>query len=74
MKYTNNGTYWHNYVTGEYDYLDMPQTDEEALNYLPQYPAARMLYELQRSMGDSILNAMGEVLSACVGETWDHVA
>jgi len=61
----NKTTVWYNYVTGEYDYLDAPPaTDSEAEQYVRQ-GAGVNLYRLYREHdGLSILEAMGEVLSA----------
>ena len=57
---------WQNFRTGKTDYrTGGPKTDEEALDYLPQYPPARSLYGLYREMGDSIGDAMIKVLKAC---------
>jgi len=60
--------YWHNYKTGQYEYRYAPDTDEDALALLPQYPAAQGMFEVYREMGKSILDAMDYTLSACVGE------
>lgn len=61
--------YWGNFVTGEYDYRAMPQTDEEAVQYIPQWPAAQNLYRMHRERGLGISEAMEQTLRACVGET-----
>lgn len=55
-----------NFVTG--NYVDLPQTDEEARECLPQNKAVQGLYEVRRRQGDSIETAMIYVLKACVGE------
>ena len=60
---------WHNYVTGETDYREMPTTDDEAVQYIPQaYGAGPGLYRILRMQGDSIGDAMKNVLSAAIGE------
>ena len=59
---------WNNFSTEEYDAIDAPETDEEALDYLPQIPAARGLYRVHRAKGEDIIESMRLVLMACVGE------
>lgn len=60
---------WWDYAKEEYVWrTEGPQDDETALQYLPQYPAAKGLYEVRRELGDTILEAMIKVLDACVGE------
>lgn len=58
---------WYNYATGEYDLLDSPATDEEALRYIPQHPACVGLFRARRAQDDAIPEAMIAVLQACVG-------
>lgn len=58
--------YWHNQRTGETDYREMPATDADALDYLPQHPAAKGLYLCRRELGDTIAEAMTAVLEAVV--------
>ena len=60
--------YWYNFRTGGHDLRTSPQTDSEAVNYLPQWPPALNLYHLYRQMGDSISEASVRVLTLCVGE------
>ena len=60
--------WWHNYKTGEYDYRERPTSDEEAIKYIPQLDAAQGLYQCLREMGKDILEAMKEVLIACLPE------
>jgi hypothetical protein len=56
--------YWYNYQTKEYDYVEGPTTDEEALKYLPQDPASQSLFKLYREHeGLSIAHAMLKVLT-----------
>lgn len=45
-----------------------PSTDEEALQYLPDHPSARGLYECRRELGDTITEAMIATLEACYPE------
>jgi len=59
---------WYNYATDEYELGSTPTTDEQAKSYLPQLDAAQGLYDVQRLMGNSILEAMIYVLNICVGE------
>ena len=59
---------WHNYATGETDYIEEPTTDAQALQYLPQSTAAIGLYNCYRQLGQDILTAMANVLSASVGQ------
>ena len=60
---------WYNYQTKKYDYFSgAPATDEQAVKYLPDNPAARGLFILWRKDGKSIEQAMINVLSQCVGE------
>ena len=59
---------WYNFRTEEYDTTDVPETDAEALDYLPQLPAARGLYRVHRAKGEDIIESMRLVLMACVGE------
>lgn len=60
--------YWHNFDTGEADYVEAPKTDEEAVKYLP-IGAARNLYTLYREHeGLKVIEAMTRILSHCVGE------
>jgi hypothetical protein len=63
----------YNYKTQKYDEMETPTTDEVALDYLPQHPAAKGLFEVLRLQDLSILDAMIEVLSACVGEPSQRV-
>ena len=58
--------YWHNFVTGEYEYIDTPS---DFTNYIPQEPAALNLYKLYiQHMGLSPLESCTKVLEACVGK------
>ena len=59
---------WYNYETDEYELSGTPTTDEQAKSYLPQLDAAQGLYDVQRLIGNSILEAMIYVLNVCVGE------
>ena len=60
--------HWHNFRTGESDARGVPETDDEALDYLPQIPAAQGLYSVYRAKGETIMESMRLVLMACVGE------
>ncbi len=60
--------YWYNFDTEEHDFLDTPE------DYAPYVPkgAARNLFRLYVDhMGESPLDAMVKVLSACVGDKDD---
>ena len=57
---------WYNFVTGEHEHREMPETDEEAVQYIPQIPAAISLFGMYRKMGKSIAEAMIEVLTSSV--------
>lgn len=61
--------YWSNFVTGDHDYRTMLDTDEEAVQYIPQWPAAQSLFKLHREMGLTVEDAMEKVLRACVGQS-----
>ena len=61
-------SYWHNYRTDKTEYRSVPQTDAEAVEFIPQIPAAQNLYALRRKMGATISEAMIDVLSACIPE------
>lgn len=50
-----------------------PQTDEEALEYLPDNNAARGLYDIYRKQGLSIPEAMIKTLEACVPQTLKEI-
>ena len=60
--------YWWSFKTEEHEYRDAPTTDEEAMLYIPQIPAAQGLYQACRMQGHDILGSMAEVLKACIGE------
>lgn len=60
--------YWGNFVTGGHDYRTMPDADEEAVQYIPQWPAAQSLFKLYREIGLAVGDAMEKVLWACVGQ------
>lgn len=50
---------WYNYAANEYECrTDAPQTDEEAVQFIPQSPAAQGLYRAHRSIGTGVLEAM----------------
>jgi len=63
---SNSGRFWYNFKTLEYDYLEQPETDEDALMYIAQEDSAQLLYQLYRKMGESILESMVAVLRACL--------
>lgn len=59
---------WHNFVTGETDYRESaPQTDEEAIQYLPQIGGPGM-FRILREQGLSINDAMLHVLKVATRE------
>ncbi len=62
--------YWHNYQTGEMDFREAPETDEEMRPYLPQDPSALGLYQCHREMGKSIMDAAIRTYKAVLGEVW----
>lgn len=68
---TDKRSYWANFVTGAHDYREVPATDEEAIQYIPQWPAAQSLYKLYREdWGEGNLSpfdAMTKVLEKIVG-------
>lgn len=61
--------YWYNYDSGKYDLRGMPETDEDAIHYIPigEFGAARNLYGLYRETGLSISEAMLKTLEAFCG-------
>jgi len=63
--------YWYNYCTNSYELGNAPQTDEEALRYLPQQLAVMGAYSCRRQLGETVLEAMLNVLKVCVGEVPD---
>jgi hypothetical protein len=63
------GGYWYNYKTGTYDYRSVaPETDEAAIDYLPQGSGTSLFLLLREHMGYSISEAMIHVLTIAVGE------
>jgi len=58
--------YWYNFQTGEYDFVEAPTTDEEAVKYLPQLGAGLTLYSLYREQGLDIVESMKNVLEAAL--------
>jgi len=61
--------YWFNMKTGEFEYRQAPSTDADCTQYIPQNPSAQALYKLYRVQGGlTMMEAMTNVLSACVGE------
>ena len=64
----SEGLFWYNYIKEDYELADAPTTDGQAKSYLPQLDAAQGLYDVQRLIGNSILEAMIYVLNVCVGE------
>ncbi len=58
---------WFNCKTGLHE-TGTPTTDEKALEFIPQSDAAQNLYLLHRKMGNSILEAMRDTLTACIGD------
>lgn len=58
---------WFNFRTETYDERT-PTTDEEAVNYISQDPSAQGLYRVRRAKGADVLEAINDVLLACVPE------
>lgn len=56
---------WFNMATGETS-TQPPDTDEIAKQYIPQIPAVQGIYQVHRSMGKSITEAMIEALGAYI--------
>ena len=56
---------WYNFQTQNYEYADVPTTDEDACKYIP--PKGVQLYKLYRLRGDEIMDAMIQVLLFMVG-------
>lgn len=56
---------WYNFATKEYEDT-IPVTDEKAMEFLPQIPAAQNLYKAYRESGKSIMWDIVLVLEACV--------
>lgn len=54
----------HNYVTGEFDDEPCLNTDEQAKQYIPQSLPAQGLYRTRRKQGDTIEQALAQVLRA----------
>ena len=65
---TKQESYWHNYVTGEYDYREFPTSFDDARAYIPQIPAAQGLFQVYEKMELPLLEAMTKTLEACVGK------
>jgi len=61
--------YWYNYDTKQHDYRGMPETDDDAIHYIPvtECGTARNLYGLYRETGLNISEAMLKTLEACCG-------
>lgn len=59
----------YNFLTEEYEYVSLGDdlTDEKAVQYISQYPAALGLYKVKRLMGESVIMSMKYVLEACAG-------
>lgn len=55
-------TGWHNFRTGETDWLYESPTDYS--DYISQHPSAQMLYRLYQEMGDTPQEAALKVLTA----------
>ena len=60
----------HNYKTVHVDLREYPETDEEAVQYIPQDVAAQGLYQCHRELGRSVAEASGRVLAASLGREW----
>jgi len=65
---------FYNFVTGEYDDLPDggPATDEAAKQYIDQLPAALNLYDVERQLGRSILEALKAVYLAQTTSPWSQ--
>lgn len=65
-------TGWHNFKTGETDYLSQGASlnfdDEQAKRYIDQSVAAQGYYECSRELGLSVFEAMLNTLSVSAGE------
>ena len=68
----NTQSYWFNYHTQEFEARDAPETAADALDCLPQIPAAQGLYRVHRAKGEDIMESMRLTLLACVGEKSDQ--
>lgn len=67
----DNSLPWYNYTTNEYDWRITPETDQDALMYLPQLPIVQGLYKLYRASGESIGASMRKVLATMLGVPHD---
>jgi len=61
---------FHNYKTGQVDWREYPETDEDAVQYIPQSVAAQGMYVCHRELGRSIAESSGRVLTAVLGREW----
>lgn len=61
--------FWTNQKTGEIECRHAPDTDEDAILYISQEPAAQNMYVCYRELGLPITEAMINVLSASIGES-----
>ena len=62
----NDMYYWYNYVTGELDYISMPDCFAA---YIPQSPASQALYNLYvDKLHLSPIEAAAKVLEAWLGQ------
>lgn len=60
--------YWYNFATGQQDLRSAsPTTDEEAEQYLPQWPEAINYYRALRATGLAVDDASIEVLKRVAG-------
>ena len=57
---------WYNYVTGEYVGFKRPETDEEAMQYIPQVDPALNIYRCYRELSDDSLHALVKTLEIAV--------
>jgi len=62
--------FMYNLKTGETDHRLYPETDEEAVQYLPQDVAAQMLYKCHRALERSVRESSCRVLMSCLGMEW----
>lgn len=58
---------WDNFKTGKVETFDF-ESDERALEFIPQHPAAQNMYTAYRALGLNMQAAMINVLSVCAGD------
>ena len=60
--------YWYNFMTGDYDFREAPQTDEEAERYIPQLGGVALYRIYREHEGLGIIEAMIKVLEKALGD------